>query len=176
MKIVAISGSLRAGSSNAALLRAGAALAPEGMELVFYEALGSLPHFNPDLDGGDPPRAVRKFRALLGGADGVVISSPEYAHGIPGSLKNALDWVVSSGELFGKPVVLVNASPSGGERVQAALTQTLSVMDAQVLVEASLRAPFVRKQLDDQGKISDPHLARTLRASLEALASVIAAR
>ena len=87
MKIVAISGSLRSGSSNAALLRAGAALAPEGMELVFYEGVGSLPHFNPDLDGGEPPRSVREFRALLGAADGVLISSPEYAHGIPGSLE-----------------------------------------------------------------------------------------
>jgi len=115
MNVVAISGSLRSGSSNAALLRAAAALAPAGMEFVFYEALGNLPHFNPDLDTDTPPKSVKELRALLAACDGVLISSPEYVHGIPGSMKNALDWLVSSGELYGKPVVLLTASPSGGQ-------------------------------------------------------------
>src|SRR5512134_528071 len=117
MKILALSGSLRAGSSNARLLRAAAAVAPPGMAFTFYEALGSLPHFNPDLDGegATPPPAVAAFRRALGAADGVVISSPEYAHGVPGSLKNALDWLVSSGELTDKPLALLTASPGGGE-------------------------------------------------------------
>jgi chromate reductase len=176
MKIVGISGSLRAGSSNAALLRAAAALAPEGMDIVLYQDIGSLPHFNPDLDGigAVPPPAVAAFRALLAAADGVLISSPEYAHGVPGSLKNALDWIVSSGELVDKPVVLINAAPSGGEFAQASLVETLGMMSARVLVEASLLAPFVRKKLDAEGNAADPELSRALGASLAALAAAIA--
>ena len=93
MKIIAISGSLRARSSNLALLRAAAALAPEEIEVAIYEGLGALPHFNPDDDeeGATPPAPVAALRALLADADGIVISTPEYAHGLPGSLKNALD-------------------------------------------------------------------------------------
>jgi chromate reductase len=175
MKIVGISGSLRAGSSNAAMLRAAAALAPAGMEVVLYLDVGRLPHFNPDLDGigATPPPAVAEFRALLGEADGVLISSPEYAHGVPGSLKNALDWIVSSGELVDKPVLLINAAPSGGEFAQASLLEILATMSARVLRQASLLAPFVRKKLDPDGKVSDPEVSRALAASLAALAAAI---
>lgn len=179
MKIVALSGSLRAGSSNAALLRAAAACAPPGMEFLIYEGIGGLPHFNPDLDGegASPPAAVVDFRALLGAADGFVISSPEYAHGVPGAFKNALDWIVSSGEIGGKPIVLVNASPAGGEWVRAALIETLTVMDARVLVDVSVKTPFVRKaMLDGAGRIADPpQLAAQVRAALIALAAAIVA-
>lgn len=177
MKIVAISGSLRAGSSNAALLRAAVALAPAGMDIALYQDVGALPHFNPDLDGvgAVPPPAVAAFRALLADADGVLISSPEYAHGVPGSLKNALDWVVSSGELVDKPVVLINAAPSGGEHAHAALVEILRTMSAQVLVEASLLAPFMRKKLDAAGNVADPEISRALGASLTALAAAIPA-
>jgi NAD(P)H-dependent FMN reductase len=155
LKIIAISGSLRAGSSNGALLRAAAALAPAGMELVFYEDLGSLPHFNPDLDTDSPP---------------------ENAHGIPGSLKNALDWIVSSGELNGKPVVSIMAAPSGGRQAQASLIETLSVMDMKVLVDASLLVVSAGKKVDAEGRVSDPALAQALKASLASLASAISAR
>ena len=162
MKIIGISGSLRAGSSNAALLRASAELAPAGMKIIVWEGLASLPHFNPDLDVDEPPPIVREFRQLLESADGVIISSPEYAHGVPGSLKNALDWLVSAGELVGKPVVVINAAPGGGERAQASLLETLAAMNWNVLTGASL---LTRK------KIADPQLARELRASLDALAA-----
>jgi chromate reductase len=177
MKIVALSGSLRAGSSNAALLRAAAAFAPAGTSYVVYEGIGGLPHFNPDLDGEGvaPPAAVAELRALLGAADGVFVSSPEYAHGVPGAFKNALDWIVSSGEFGDKPVVLINASPSGGQWVRAALIETLTVMDAKVLVDVSVQTPFVRKtMLDAAGQVADPQLARQLRAAFEALIAAIA--
>ncbi len=168
MNILAISGSLRADSSNARLLRSAAAVAPPGMAFLFYEQLGSLPHFNPDLDGegATPPPAVADWRRLLAEADGVVISSPEYAHGVPGSLKNALDWIVSSGELTDKPVALLTASPSGGEFAHAALAETLGIMGARVLAEASLQTSAARKD-------ADPELARALAASLRALAAAI---
>jgi len=156
-------------------LRAAASHAPSNMEVLIYEDLGRLPHFNPDLDGDSPPQAVGELRALLGPAQGLIISTPEYAHGIPGTLKNALDWLVSSGELHDKPILLINASPTGGEHAQASLVPTLTVMDGRVLLEASLRIPFGRNRLDPDGNLSDPELIAALRGSLAALAAAVRA-
>src|SRR4029453_12213491 len=109
-------------------------VAPDGMEIAVYDEIGALPMFTPDLDGEGavPPAAVAAFRALLGAADGGVISSPEDAHGVPGAPKNALDWIVSSGELGGKPVALLFASPSGGSWAQASLNPTLEGVGGRV--------------------------------------------
>lgn len=170
MKIAAISGSLRANSSNAALLRAAAAAAPAGMTFTFYdEQLGNLPPFNPDLDGEGavPPAPVAELRALLGAADGIVISTPEYAHGAPGALKNALDWIVSSGELENKPVLLLAASPSGGKWAQASLTPTLEVMGGRV---TGLSLVFTRKHIDPSGNVVDAQIVAKLRDGLAAFA------
>ncbi len=173
--VLALSGSLRAGSSNAALLRAAIALAPPSLSIVFEEqAIGALPHFNPDLDTDEPPPAVRAFRAQLADARGVIVCSPEYAHGIPGALKDALDWIVSSGELMDKPVLLLNASPAGCQFAQAALAETLTVMSAVVL-PASLTAPFLRRKLDGLAPL-EPAAEAALKVSLESLADAIAAR
>ncbi|HEY6141757.1 MAG TPA: NADPH-dependent FMN reductase [Thermoanaerobaculia bacterium] len=168
MKIVAISGSLRARSSNAALLRAAARVAPPGVGVTMYEGLGALPHFNPDLDeeGSTPPAPVAALRRLLIEADAVLISSPEYAHGVPGVLKNMLDWLVSTGELVGKPVALLNASPAGGAYAQASLLETLRTMNWKVVEEACRVAPFVPRKI--VGELTDS-------AALEALASAMAA-
>jgi chromate reductase, NAD(P)H dehydrogenase (quinone) len=170
MNIVAISGSLRRGSSNAALLRAAVRVAPEGVRIHLYEALGQLPHFNPDDDGEDatPPAPVLELRRLLIDADAVLISSPEYAHGVPGVLKNMLDWLVSTGELVGKPVALLNASPAGGLHAQNSLLETLRTMNWRVIAEASRIEPFVTRKIvgeltEDAALIS---LARAL-AELE---------
>jgi chromate reductase len=172
--VVALSGSLRAGSSNAALLRAAIAAAPPALAIAFDElAIGALPHFSPDLDTDEPPAPVREFRARLAAAEGVIVSSPEYAHGVPGALKNALDWIVSSGELLDKPVLLLNASPAGGQFAQGALAETLTVMSAKVL-PASLTTPFLSKKLDGRGLV-EPAAAAALRVSLDALAAAIAA-
>jgi NAD(P)H-dependent FMN reductase len=134
-RIVGLSGSLRAHSSNAALVRAAFALVPAGTETVLFEGIGLLPHFNPDLDqeGDAPPPAVAELRALLRSADGFIVSVPEYAHGLPGAFKNALDWLVSSGELAHKPVLVLNASPARGHHAQANLVATLTVIEARVL-------------------------------------------
>jgi len=135
MKIIAICGSLRAHSSNRALLQAAVKLAPEGMEVTIYEGLAGLPHFNPDDDeeGTTPPPAVTELRSLLAAADGILISSPEYAHGVPGSLKNALDWLVSDGALVDKPIALISASPVGGQFAQSSLVETLTTMNWRVV-------------------------------------------
>jgi len=149
MRILAISGSLRTESSNTALLRAAARIASPGTQVVVYEGLAALPPFSPDLDrdGDAPAPAVAALRAEISAAGGVIISSPEYAHGVPGVLKNALDWLVSYPEFAGKPVVLWNASAAGGEHAQASLVEILKTMSARVLVDDSLLAPFLHRKL-----------------------------
>jgi len=135
MKILGISGSLRTASVNTALLRTAATLTPSGVALTVFEGLGNLPHFSPELDNDPLPLAVTDFRSELNSSAGVIISSPEYAHGIPGVLKNALDWLVASGELYEKPVTLFSASPSA-RFAHASLTETLRVMMARLIPEA----------------------------------------
>ena len=171
--LAAIPGSLRSGSSNAALLRAMARLAPGGVRVTLLEDLGSLPHFNPDLDveGAVAPEPVAAFRASLAGADAVLICTPEYAHGVPGALKDALDWIVSSGELSGKPVALIVASPSGGAWARSSLTPTLEVMEARLVPAASLTVRNVRQAIDAEGNILDSVLEQEIRRSLAALAA-----
>ena len=168
MKIVAISGSLRRASSNAAILKALELLIPHGSTFAFYQGLGSLPHFNPDLDGeGDvPPPAVAELRDLLASSDGVVISSPEYAHGVPGSLKNMLDWLVSDGTLVDKPVVLINAAPAGGEYAQTSLAETLRTMNWNVLTTPGASDPFVKVR----GRFDDPTVTQMLQRVIDAIA------
>lgn len=175
MRILAISGSLRAGSSNTTLLRAAAELAPKTVEVIVYGGLADLPHFNPDLENGAVPPAVRDFRAQLHASDGVLISSPEYAHGVPGALKNALDWVVGSGELYGKPVALINASPRS-THAQASLIETLSVMMASVVPEASITLSLGSNKLEKVAIFSDPKISSAIRASILVFARAIDSR
>ncbi len=175
MKILGVSGSLRAKSSNTALLRALNQLAPKGVEIVMADPLDRLPHFNPDLEEPAPPPAVQSWRSALESADGVYICSPEYAHGIPGVLKNALDWDVSSGKIYRKPVALINASPNhgGGAKAQASLVQTLSAMSARLVDPAFVSVQGVYKKLDEKGDLTDPATAQALRKSLETFAAAI---
>lgn len=108
VKILALSGSLRKASVNTAVLRVAAALAPPDVEITVFQGLGGIPPFDPDLDtNGSAPPNVLSFRQMVDEADGVLIASPEYAHGVSGVLKNALDWLVSCTLAFyGKPVAL----------------------------------------------------------------------
>ncbi|HTO96775.1 MAG TPA: NADPH-dependent FMN reductase [Myxococcales bacterium] len=171
MRILAISGSLRAHSSNTALLQAVSRIAPAGMDLVLFQGLRELPHFDPDLDaeGLMPPPAVARLREQVSAADGLIICSPEYAHGVPGALKNALDWLVSDPDFVGKPVLLWNASAAGGEYAQSSLLETLRTMSARVLEEACLQEPFLKKKLVPGGQLPE-EAARAVRSSLLALA------
>jgi chromate reductase len=166
VRILAISGSLRRASSNTALLRAAALLAPEGIEIAVYDGLGDLPHFNADLEETLPP-AVRDFRAQLRAAEGVLISSPEYAHGMPGALKNALDWLVGGEEFIGKPVALLNASPRA-TYAHAALVETLTVMSGHIVTEASITVPLLGKNLDEKGIVAHQEIASALRVAIVA--------
>ncbi len=170
-RILAVSGSLRARSSNGRLLALVAELAPPGFEVVVFDGIGELPHFNPDIDRETdvPPTAVTAWREAIRAAAGLVVSCPEYAHGVPGSFKKALDWLVSSADLRGKPVLLLNASPMGGEFAQPSLSETLTMLGANVLPESRL-APFVPPGF----RAEDPDAA-TLAVLHEALAALAAA-
>ena len=174
LRVLAISGSLRSLSSNTALVHAAAALAPAGVEVRVYTHLAEVPLFNPDLDGDQPPAAVAQFRSELDACAAVLISSPEYAHGVPGALKNALDWIVGSGELAGKPVALVNASPRA-THAQASLAETLRVMSADLIDAASMAVPLGGRHLDAAGIAADEELSGLIRSVLAALARAASA-
>jgi chromate reductase len=173
VRILAISGSLRRASSNSALVRAAVQLAPDAVEMSVYRGLAELPAFNPDLDDEGAPEAVTAFRAVLQACDAVLISSPEYAHGVPGVLKNALDWVVGSGELVDKPIALVNASRRA-THAWASLAETLAVMTAHVIPEASITVSLDGRRLDENGIVGDAELSTALQSAIDAL--VVAAR
>jgi len=170
VRVLAISGSLRQASSNSALIGAAARLAPGTVEVSIYRELEMLPPFNPDLDNGPAPAAVIRFRAALKACDAVLISSPEYAHGVPGVLKNALDWVVGSGELVDKPVALINTSARATHAWES-LAETLSVMSAQVVLDASITLPLGGRTLSADDIVGDAAFATALRSALTVLAS-----
>ena len=174
MKILTISGSLRARSSNTELLRAVQLVADPSLVFDHYDGLASLPHFNPDLDfeGATPPEPVRDLRVRIAAADALLISSPEYAHGVPGSLKNALDWMVSDAAMLGKPIVLLNAS-ARSTFAHPQLAETLRTMSTELVTEASLVVPLDGRRLDAAGIAADPALAPQLRTGLDALAAVV---
>lgn len=171
LRLLALSGSLRRVSVNTALLRAAARLAPAGVEVTVYDGLGGLPHFNADLEDDEPP-AVTAFRAEIRGAAGLVISSPEYAHGVPGFLKNALDWLVGGEELIHKPVALWNATPPAAW-AQDSLTETITVMSGRLVQEAALTVPLRGKTIDEAGIATEPALAEPVRAALAAFVLAI---
>lgn len=175
MRILAISGSLRSGSSNTTLLQAAAALAPQGVEMDFYGGWANLPAFNPDLDTvlDDPrlPAAVREWREQVAVADALLISTPEYAHGVPGALKNALDWLVGGSELPGKPVALLNASVAA-EYAQRSLAETLRTMSAELVPGSPFSAP-VQKGMDRSSVAADPRVATALAEAWLALGRAV---
>ena len=167
MHILAISGSLRAASHNSALLRAASRLAPADMVVDVFSGIGDLPLFNPDIEASDPP-SVARLRNCVISADAVVIASPEYAHGITGVMKNALDWVVGSEAFVFKPVALFNASPRA-THAQAALREVLSVMSARIIDEASITVPIIGAGLSEDGIVEHPEISARVRAALAAL-------
>lgn len=169
MRILAVSGSLRAASTNTSLLRAAAALAPAGTTVELWGGLGDVPPFDPDRDVEPAPAAVADLRRALSAADAVLVSTPEYAHGVPGSLKNALDWLVGSGELMGKPFALLNASASS-TYAPASLTETLTVMMGRVVPEASVTVPLWGRRLTPEEMVADAEVAAVVRDAVAALA------
>jgi NAD(P)H-dependent FMN reductase len=170
MRVLAISGSLRARSTNTEVLLALRTIAPQPHTVLVCTEIGDLPHFNPDLDrdGMEPPAAVRRFRDQVGAADAIVICSPEYAHGVPGVLKNALDWLVSAPEIVHKPIGLLNAS-SRATHAYVSLAETLRTMSTHLVPGASVTLPLDGRRLEAAAIAADPALAALLRGALQAL-------
>lgn len=171
MKILAISGSLRAASINSALLRAAARLAPPGVEFVIFRGVGELPLFNPDLEAR-LPAPVGILHAAVSAADALVFASPEYAHGVTGAVKNTLDWLVSFEPFVGKPVAVLNASPRA-HHADAALRETLKTMSAVVVEAASVAIPLLGSKLGEEDMVRDPDVALTVGGALQALQEAV---
>jgi len=174
MRILAISGSLRARSSNRAVLDAARELAPAGVEVQLYVGLADLPHFNPDDDIDPLPPSVVAWRAEIARADALLFCSPEYARGVPGSLKNALDWLVSGFEIIGKPIASINASPLSSTG-QDALLATLRTV-GNLVTDASIRLALPGNVRSTEAILADPVLASELHAAVATLAASVSAR
>ncbi len=170
LRILAISGSLRSHSPNLRLLETAAALANTSTRIEVFTQFADVPLFNPDT--AETPPAVTYLRTAIRAADAVVISTPEYAHGLPGTLKNALDWLVSGTELTGKPVALFNAS-TRSVYAQAALREVLVTMGARFLAAACVTVPLLADTRTPQQLAADPALAVPIAAALKRLTSLI---
>jgi chromate reductase len=172
MKILALSGSLRAASVNAALLSAAAKLAPAGIAIVLYRGLAALPAFNPDDDCEPLPETASRLRQEVGAADGLILAAPEYAHGLPGAFKNALDWLVGSTEFPGKPIMLINAAPRAFH-AQASLREILSTMSARLVAEAFVTVKAPNEATTTEALLADPAIAGPLRMGIERFVAAI---
>lgn len=135
VRILAICGSLQAKSSNLELLRVAAASAPLGVEVVRFDGLRAMPHFDPDLEAAGAPASVVEWRRALVESDALLVACPEYGHSLPGALKNGIDWVIGSGELERKIVAVTAAvpHPDRGRRGLDALKITLGAVSATIV-------------------------------------------
>ena len=171
INILALSGSLRARSLNTMLLRAVQRLAPTDIRVELYRGLGQLPPFNPDVEAQGAPQVVGELRSRIVRSQALLIASPEYAHGVSGVLKNALDWMVGNESFVGKPVGLLNASPRAN-LAQAALRETLATMSARVVPEACATVGILGSGLNEDGILRDVEIATAIHGVLLALKSV----
>lgn len=167
MHILAIPGSLRAASINAAFCRAAARLAPADVRIVLYDQLGELPLFNPDREAA-LPAPVHHWRQAVRRAEALLIASPEYAHGVSGVMKNALDWLVSDETFVGKSVALVNTSPRARHAYDA-LLETLRTMSATIVEGASLSIPLLGSCPDESAIMACPEASARIRLLAVAL-------
>ena len=153
-KVLAISGSTRVNSINHSLINAIALLAEHELEIKTFDSIAKLPQFNPDDDGETVAPVVADFRQQLDEAAGVLICTPEYAHGVPGSLKNAIDWTISSSQFPHKPTMLITAS-TGGEYGHRALIETLKAIEAKNIDELQMIIPFAKTKISMHNEITD---------------------
>jgi chromate reductase, NAD(P)H dehydrogenase (quinone) len=172
LRILGLSGSLREASVNTAVIIAARRLAPSGMVVEVQRDLDALPFFNLDLDEARLPRQVTGFRQAISCADGLLICSPEYAHGISGLMKNALDWLVPSLEFPNKPVAVVNAS-AASNHAHDALLEVLRTMSAKLSPGTTVTLPWTGRKLDAPGLVAEPRTAQVLTGMLAALADLV---
>jgi chromate reductase len=168
-----ISGSVRAGSVNAAVIATAVELLPEGVDAVVYDGLADLPHFNPDLDRDPLPLSVVELRRLIDEASGLFVSTPEYAGAMPGVLKNLLEWTVGGVETTRKPAGWANPStmPKRAAGTYASLRTVLDYTGARVVDGACVDVPVPRDLIGLDGRIEDAIIRASLADALALLVS-----
>lgn len=171
-KILAISGSTRKRSTNLNLIKAIIELSAGQLDIHIFEGLSDIPHFNPDLDTDHPPQNVIDFRKQLKNADGILICTPEYAMGVPGTLKNAIDWTVSSAEFSHKPVALITAS-SVGQKGHLSLMETLKIIESDISDDSQLLISYVKTKVNAEGKITDSSTLEQVKKLIVSLSNSI---
>ncbi len=175
VRILLVCGSIRAGSTNAAVLQTVGHLDAAGVRTVSYDGLASLPHFNPDADREGEPVAppVAELRAAIGASDAVLICTPEYAGALPGALKNLLEWTVGDAGTYRKPVAWINAAgpaaPTGAADAHASLRRVLGYVDADIVEAACARIPVTRGAVGEDGTIVDPAIRAAIADAVAAL-------
>ncbi|MDT7847275.1 NADPH-dependent FMN reductase [Streptomyces justiciae] len=176
--ILLLSGSLRSGSTNEAVLRTAQAVAPSvGVRAVLYDGLAGLPHFNPDDDTDPLPAPVTGLREAIDSAAGLLICTPEYAGTLPGSFKNLLDWTVGGTEISDKPVAWANVAAEGrGGGAEATLRTVLGYTGAGIVESACVKLPVDRGMLGADGTVTDPEFRRRVGETLRMLAAAAEAR
>ncbi|MFI5451068.1 NADPH-dependent FMN reductase [Pedobacter sp. UC225_61] len=153
-KILAIIGSTRANSSNLKLVAKIEALSKKVFDLTIFDEISSLPHFNPDLDTNHPPENVISFRKKIAEADGIIICTPEYIFSLPGSLKNAIEWCVSTTVFSQKPVGLITASASG-DKASEELQLIMQTLETKFNEHTTLLIKGIKGKINDQLEIAD---------------------
>ena len=170
-ELLLLSGSLRAASTNEAVIRTAAAQSPA--RGVVFEGLAALPHFNPDDDRDPLPGPVAELRAAIARADAILICTPEYAGTLPGSFKNLLDWTVGGDEINDKPTAWINAAaPGRGGGADATLRTVLGYTGAAIIEEACLKLAFDRSAVDAAGLITDDQARQRITEAITLLTSV----
>jgi chromate reductase len=169
VRLLLISGSMRARSTNAAVLQTVATVAPDQVAATVYDGLGALPHFNPDDDRDPLPHAVIALRSAIADADAVVFSTPEYAGALPGSFLNLLDWTIGGGEIYEKPVAWINVatSPTGAVKAYESLRTVLGYAGTTIIDAACAHIPVLHANVGEDGLVADP-------AAREQVAEVVA--
>jgi chromate reductase, NAD(P)H dehydrogenase (quinone) len=174
-RILLVSGSTRAGSANTAALRTLREVAPRPVTAVLYQELSDLPAFNPDDDREPLPPAAARLRRAIADCDAVVICTPEYAGGLPGSFKNLLDWTVGGGEMYGKPTAWINvAAPGRGAGAEESLASVLGYVGAAVIDKACRRIVLPRQAIGPDGMVSDPEFRAEVARMIDDIVAAVA--
>jgi chromate reductase len=171
-KILAISGSTRTGSVNEAILKFIAKEYSEVLEVDIFKSIAALPHFNPDINDEDTPGIVRKFRESIAQSDGVIICTPEYVFSLPGALKNAIEWTVSTTVFSGKPVAFIVASGLG-EKAYESLLLIMNTIEAKIGAHASILLKGARSKFNDQGQLSDESTLKDIEKLVDSFLETI---
>lgn len=166
-KVLAILGSTRQNSTNYSLIKAIADLSAESLDINVFDGIANLPQFNPDNDGESVASEVADFRQQLNDAEGILICTPEYAHGVPGTLKNAIDWTISSSEFPHKPTMLITASTDGSYGHKA-LLETLKAIEAKNIDSLQMVVPFAKTKISPDNKITDEKTLTDVKALIAA--------